>query len=434
MQTFLNLLNFGIIILQIYLQKDIVLQIAESEYSRIRLAIATVAVFGLDMLILRFFPRLSPFAMALWMLLLIASYFIIFRQPIVKSCIMGIGQMVLIICVEYFVQFILALLGSRIQELLYKNYFGIKLVSLVLLLVFNLSMPKVKIYLQKLLPLHEGAASHNHWALYLIYLVLYTLPNIMHYETNIRMQASRLDIYNLALFITFFCYNAFYMRNLGKMANLSQQLQVQHLYSGTLEKSIAELRGFKHDFANILNVIHGYVRMGQMEPLEVYMSQLNREFLKINTTDIINTQLQEVPLFYGVVLSKLPLAELGGITFDVSIQSTLELKYCDQLDLSRMVGVLLDNALEAAAQTSPKRVELEVVSENGMSQISIRNTYTGNVDLELIKREGYSSKEGHSGLGLAQLETILQKYHRRGYALSLQTSIDDGMFCQVLNG
>jgi len=216
------------------------------------------------------------------------------------------------------------------------------------------------------------------------------------------------------------------------MAGISQQLEVQQLYSRTLEHYTSDLRGFKHDFSNIINTIGGLVDMKDWDSLQNYMNTLNVEFLKITTTDIVNARLKDNPILYGVVLSKLSLAELSGIEFIISIQCELHLKYCDLLDFSRMIGILLDNALEAAADSQRKYVEMEIISIHGQHRISIRNTCRDEVDIHKIFENGYTSKEQHSGIGLNQVMSIINKYRKRGYSMSLQTGCFEHLVTQIL--
>lgn len=71
--------------------------------------------------------------------------------------------------------------------------------------------------------------------------------------------------------------------------------------------------------------------------------------------------------------------------------------------LSRILGILLDNAIEAALNSVEKKINLDIMpaSQTGSkikkATISIENSYSNkNVDLDKIREKGFSSKSSHS--------------------------------------
>jgi len=73
--------------------------------------------------------------------------------------------------------------------------------------------------------------------------------------------------------------------------------------------------------------------------------------------------------------------------------------------LSRILGILLDNAIEAASASVEKKINFEILPASQMNSkikkatISIENSYSNkNIDLDKIREKGFSSKSSHSRL------------------------------------
>ena len=98
-------------------------------------------------------------------------------------------------------------------------------------------------------------------------------------------------------------------------------------------------------------------------------------------------------------------------------------------DFTRILGILLDNAIEAAKLCDKKVINVTFRKQisNDMIVVIIQNTYTNKeVDTEEIYQKGISSKENHSGLGLWKIRQILMRNNN----LNLFTTKDDEYFTQ----
>ena len=101
--------------------------------------------------------------------------------------------------------------------------------------------------------------------------------------------------------------------------------------------------------------------------------------------------------------------------------------------MSRIIGILLDNAIEAAIESEEKIINVQF-SENfytNSKQIIIENTYgKQELDLDLIFKKDYTTKKikGNSGIGLWKAKNMLEKEEK----ISLKTSKESNMFKQLL--
>ena len=100
-------------------------------------------------------------------------------------------------------------------------------------------------------------------------------------------------------------------------------------------------------------------------------------------------------------------------------------------EFTRMLGILLDNAIEAASECDEKILNIifRRDSKNSVDIIKIENTYKDkNVNIENIFNKGISGKENHTGLGLWEVKQILKKNNN----LNLHTTKNEQFFIQQL--
>ena len=100
-------------------------------------------------------------------------------------------------------------------------------------------------------------------------------------------------------------------------------------------------------------------------------------------------------------------------------------------DFSKILGILLDNAIEASSECEEKIVNIKFRhNEKNREQILIiENTYADkNIDTNFIFSKGISSKDNHSGLGLFEVRKILKKNNN----LNLYTTKNTNFFIQQL--
>ena len=98
---------------------------------------------------------------------------------------------------------------------------------------------------------------------------------------------------------------------------------------------------------------------------------------------------------------------------------------------SRILGVLLDNAIEAAENSKEKFVKISFIRENINSRaiITIENSYDNkNINIDNIFKKGITSKEGHAGLGLWEVK----RYVNKSKNLDLKPSSSSNTFKQEL--
>ncbi len=249
---------------------------------------------------------------------------------------------------------------------------------------------------------------------------------------------------NLPLFITLLTTASlvvyYLLSNASKtirLAKASKSLEDAKLYNKNLQLLHDNLRCFKHDMANTMQCIGGYIANDNMEGLKRYYRNVQNECNNINNLTALNPSLINDSGLYSLLTSKYTLAEKDGLKFNVSICTNFDKLNIPSFLLTKILGILLDNAIDAARNSKEKEIYFEVnapmkVSSVHKSIISIENSYANkDVDIDRIREKGYTSKSTESnshGLGLWEVNKILKKSKN----LNLYTSKDEKFFRQQL--
>lgn len=223
-------------------------------------------------------------------------------------------------------------------------------------------------------------------------------------------------IISISILLVYFLFSMYSLSRTNKLEITTESLEEEKLYNKTLNILYDNIRGFKHDFNNIVQAIGGYISTNNMEGLKDYYSDLMADCQRVNNLAILNPELINNPAVYSLLTSKYHIAEELGIKMEFEILLDLQTLNIKTYDLTRMLGILLDNAIEASSKCDEKNIYITVRKDNKASRhlFIIENTYANkNVNTDRIFEKGYTTKtddDGKShGLGLWEVREVLRK-------------------------
>ena len=216
-----------------------------------------------------------------------------------------------------------------------------------------------------------------------------------------------------------------------KMQAQRDVIAQQRLYEQDLENIRQEVRTFRHDYKNLLAGLSQQVGDGELEGLRRTLSELDAGFdqrlgKQIQaSTQIGNLQIPEVR---SLLLSKLTAMRERGVECRLEVLYPVEAVDMDVWDFVRCLGVLVDNAMEAALETERPWVEIVLLAQDGRVFLRVSNPYTNSIDPRKIWNEGWSTKGAGRGVGLSGYQRILESCPNA----SPCTSWENGVFVQEL--
>ena len=231
----------------------------------------------------------------------------------------------------------------------------------------------------------------------------------------------------LPLFIISILIGTSYILKVIACKNIKKELDMAKYYNSTLEALHNNVRCFKHDFNNIVQSISGYIELNDMDGLKKFYSKLSNDCKETNNLDLVCSKFSVNPSIYGILADKLYKASKKHIQMDLSILVDTSKIQNNIYEISKILGILLDNALEGAYETEEKIVSLTITHDKQKYTFEVINTFINkNISVDKLFEKGFSTKENNSGIGLWEVHQILSKNTK----LDLFTKMQDDKFIQ----
>ena len=319
------------------------------------------------------------------------------------------------------------------------NYHGFfeDVITVILLLLTN----KVsKFYLKRVINNIEKIKSYATFIIITLATILIIYNFISIYSI---LDSKNFLLYYLAsstiliFFLIFILISSSLLKNLHIKIDVEaekQKLEQQKKYIESLEKNNNEIRKFKHDFNNIILGLEGYITSNEVDNIKLrdYFYNNIKDFnTKIELDNIVLSHLNniKVPSIKNLLTNKIISAQNNDFKVNICVDDEIDNFYVNEMQLSRILGIFLDNSLEAGLELEHNRfIELIILKANKTIVIQITNTfYNTDLDIDKINESGYSTKGENRGIGLSSADDIISKQN-----MILNTRIEDNLFKQIL--
>ncbi|HJA73194.1 MAG TPA: GHKL domain-containing protein [Candidatus Limosilactobacillus faecipullorum] len=211
-----------------------------------------------------------------------------------------------------------------------------------------------------------------------------------------------------SLFLTYFSIHK--NRERLEIDHLKEQIKMTNLYTTNLEKNYREMRKFRHDYKNLLAVI----KVQDNQANQAYLNEIikySNQTLNHSVTPFAQLSNLKLPAIKSLVITKLLQAEQQKLNVKFECLRIITKINLPTVTLVRIMGILLDNAIEAAVNSSTRKLTVLFITIPKGIEISIENTYQGEIPtIAKMHRPGFTSKPGHRGIGLSNVNEILAKY------------------------
>ncbi|NFB56192.1 GHKL domain-containing protein [Clostridium botulinum] len=204
-------------------------------------------------------------------------------------------------------------------------------------------------------------------------------------------------------------------------------------YSHIIEDMYSETRRFKHDYINMLSPLKEYIDNEDIEGLSefFYNNVIDMDKnIKWSNSNIDKLKYIKVSGLKAILSTKLIKASSMNIDINVHIVEDIDYIHMNIMDLCRIIGILMDNAIEASGECEAPKICIVVANKNDYVVIALHNNFFGDKPLiHKIYKEGFSTKGRGRGLGLYTVKNIIDiKYEN----VFLNTSIEGNVFIQEI--
>ncbi len=207
-----------------------------------------------------------------------------------------------------------------------------------------------------------------------------------------------------------------------------EQLDIMIEQSRNVEQLFTQLRAERHDFVNHVQVLQGLIQSKLFDRAIEFVMQISAEVRQLNFIVV-----KENPFLSALLLVKIAESDRKGIHVDVKLGNNLQSVNWKPLELSVVIGNVINNAIEAF------NAEKRGIGKTNQSTIWISSKLLDHDRIELvignnaapiqhevlqqILNDGFSTKVGHQGVGLASIKQIID---RIGATMDITSSDQEG--------
>ncbi|SCG83638.1 signal transduction histidine kinase regulating citrate/malate metabolism [Proteiniborus sp. DW1] len=204
--------------------------------------------------------------------------------------------------------------------------------------------------------------------------------------------------------------NFLVLKDIRVVRDLSLQNNMKSISLQNISELNNVLRAQRHDFLNHLQVVYSLIELNEYTEASNYIETVYKDIIKVNrslktSNAAINALLQ----------AKLVDCENKDILVELHIDTRLENLIVPDWEMCRVLGNLIDNAIDAVKESKEKGfINIEIVEIDSNYVFTIRNSGKSipKEMLDSIFEPGYTTKRNRGeGMGLAITKKITQKYN-----------------------
>ena len=338
---------------------------------------------------------------------IIALYLSVFKKDISNSVYYALAYEMLAFVSEFIISVIVLVL-FRFDASDYSNLPFSLLISSILNCLLVYLLTKIKFISKNIRKLNEIIKKNDKdW----IYIILVMILMILLMTFNRYKMNSTIEYYIYIAIIIFVVVSFVYV-----IYNKFQRQAMEDKYIESMEyvlryEKIINDQGKKnHEYNNQLMVIKGYIN--KPERLSEYLDEVIGEHKTGQNYTVKQLGFLPDGGVKGLLYHKLSKMEDNNIKYYLYVDQNLKDKDTESFDLktyrdlTKLLGVFLDNAIDAALKSEEKEIEVELKDKDDCLLLTISNTYDKNTDINKVGKSGFTTKGVGHGFGLSIVKDI----------------------------
>lgn len=233
------------------------------------------------------------------------------------------------------------------------------------------------------------------------------------------------------LIIIIYCYlNLRLVKEKELYLNKEREYENLMLYTNIIEELLDDRKKFMHDFENIMLSFKEFIDNKDIDSLEkYYYNEILSEKKRISNKNIYLLKHIKNSSLKGLLTAKFDRCLNLRLNISIEIFDDIDELNIETVDICRIVGVLLDNAIEAAISSKEKKISFGILKEEKYISIIISNSISMKPNSNKIFEKGYSEKGNNRGLGLNIVKEIIDRKYKN---ILLNTTTEEDIFIQEI--
>jgi len=201
-----------------------------------------------------------------------------------------------------------------------------------------------------------------------------------------------------------------------QIASYQQELMETHYVE--VENMYRQIRGWRHDYRNHIQVLKAYAAKGDVEAIKAYLDELDTDLSTVDVAVKTGNAMAD-----AILNSKLSLAKAKHIKVMADAHIPLALT-TSEVDLCVIIGNLFENAMEASLKLPEEERLIRIYMDMKDTQLYLSFTnFTAEKKLTKRGKLFATTKGAGHGFGLSRIDRIVEKYD--GY---ISRNSEDGAF------
>lgn len=364
-------------------------------------------------------------------LLLVSVVFMYF-----KNRFMGVVSVLVSFFILYMANFLSIWLATSLQDLISENYI-FNLIYYIIFVAIIMVFSILGRFLFKLLTTSGLSLNKIYliivcvFLLTVLLLIYFYLPDRVLSFGDIKFLVVMYAVLIITTAVLIVTISFSIIRQIQYKRNM-REIENYYKYTLQIEKINHEMRKFRHDYVNILSTMSDFIREDDMEGLNQYFHEeilpmqdsMQMNAIKIN--GIENLKVREIK---GLLTTKILQAQEKNIRISIEVPETIEKIEMPIINLSRVIGILLDNAIEASEKIVDDpfiRIAFIKNEDDSVMFIVMNKCDTDMPRVHTLFQENFSTKGKNRGLGLSTLKELTDTTSN----VLLDTTIDNNYFIQ----
>lgn len=247
-------------------------------------------------------------------------------------------------------------------------------------------------------------------SIYMLFTVIVIIVNYSLQMQFINLINYKLVLTNLVITWLYLILSLYINFTARDLAIKEQQYNQQQDYIRTIDNLINDYRRLKHNHANTIYSIYGYIQESDWDGLKSYFDEIMEETKRISSNTLLALQKIKIYSVFGLLWAKVNKAEEGGLHFDVEVSNEISKINMRLSDFCEVLGNYLDNAIDGAKLSEAREINVSIIESDDYITFSIVNSCVEDIDIKRVYEKGFSTKGDNRGYGLYITEEILSKY------------------------
>lgn len=368
----------------------------------------------------------------LLVLLMVIFCNILFKNSIKNSTLSSFFSQIIMMISELLFAFILTFILRVDVNLLLTSY-SLTLFTNIAITIFAILIVKIK-YVKKLYDLSLKLISNlNKYNIIIIMAVILISINFMfasvYYYIDLQITLTINTIISIVYLII--CFKFLSAQN--KFNNINTKYNTTLNSLKEYEDILDAYRVSNHENKNQLLTVRSMI-VNKEKGIPEYIDKIIDNKIKDDEKLMFDTNTIPAGGLRAVIYSKMLFMKDNKIDFNLKVGrkvrtvDLIELGDELTLDVCKIVGVFLDNSIEAVNDLKDKNIDINLHADDRYLYIEISNNFEGKIDLSKIDSTGYTSKSGSHGYGLSLVKEIISKNSN----LTNERKISKNIFTQQL--